>query len=119
LTLANVLIDPKISAATQGLIDRYYRPLTRLSTNHGLVIADFIIAANTEANISNAYRMNIIEILTKLASFIPCDKRFEDVTRQNVVSFLNSLRKPEESDRLHKWVGAYNHYLTILVKFFK
>jgi integrase/recombinase XerD len=119
--LTSVLVDPKINAATTGLIDRYSKLLLRLQQNHNnnsLVITEFLIAANTESNISNAYRMNIIEILYKLASSHP-RIGFKSMTRTNIVQFLDSLRKSEESDPLHRWVGTYNHYLTIIVKFFR
>ena len=33
--------------------------------------------------------------------------------------FLNSFRKPEPIDPLHKWIGTYNHYLVVISKFFK
>ena len=38
---------------------------------------------------------------------------------EDVLAFLDSFRKPEESDRLHKWIGTYNLYKTHLMRFFK
>jgi hypothetical protein len=35
---------------------------------------------------------------------------FELLNRENVLAFLNSFRKPEASDSLHKWIGTYNLY---------
>jgi hypothetical protein len=35
------------------------------------------------------------------------------------VQFLDSLRKPEESDLLHKWIETYNIYRVLLIRFFK
>ena len=35
------------------------------------------------------------------------------------MQFLDSLRKPEESDLLHKWIGTYNIYRILLIRFFK
>jgi hypothetical protein len=35
------------------------------------------------------------------------------------VRFLDSLRKPEESDLLHKSIGTYNIYRVLLIRFFK
>ncbi|MGH9974345.1 MAG: hypothetical protein ACRD8Z_00700, partial [Nitrososphaeraceae archaeon] len=32
---------------------------------------------------------------------------------------MNSLRKPEEEDQLHKWIGTYNLHLANLTRFFK
>jgi len=41
------------------------------------------------------------------------------MNRQDVLSFLDSFRKPENSDPLHKWIGTYNQYTVLLIKFFK
>lgn len=35
------------------------------------------------------------------------------------MQFLDSLRKPEESDPLHKWIGTYNIYRVLLIRFFR
>jgi integrase len=39
--------------------------------------------------------------------------------QQDITSFLNRYRKPDVNDPMHKWIGTYNHYLTILISFFK
>jgi hypothetical protein len=35
---------------------------------------------------------------------------FDRLGREDIVAFLNSFRKPEASDPLHKWIGTYNIY---------
>ncbi len=39
--------------------------------------------------------------------------------RYDVLIFLDSFRKPEASDPLHKWIGTYNLFRTYLLRFFK
>jgi integrase/recombinase XerD len=39
--------------------------------------------------------------------------------REDVISFLDSVRKPEISDPQHKWIGTYNLYRVLIIKFFK
>jgi integrase len=41
------------------------------------------------------------------------------MTRDKIVQFLDSFRKTEEADPLHKWTGTYNRYLILLIKFFR
>ncbi|HEY9386705.1 MAG TPA: hypothetical protein VIP70_06675, partial [Nitrososphaeraceae archaeon] len=41
------------------------------------------------------------------------------MTRNDIVLFLESFRKPETSDPLHKWIGTYNTYRMYLLRFFK
>ena len=41
------------------------------------------------------------------------------MNHDDIISFLNSHRKPEPLDPLHKWIGTYNNRLITLVQFFK
>ena len=41
------------------------------------------------------------------------------ITRQDILSFLDSFRKIETVDPLHKWIGTYNLYTIQLMRFFK
>jgi hypothetical protein len=41
------------------------------------------------------------------------------MTRQDIISFLDSFRKPDSSDPLRKWIGTYNTFRIIVLKFFK
>jgi hypothetical protein len=109
-----------IKAATLDIPDRFYQTLL-LSKKpiNGLVIAQFITSLNTEVNPSRPYRIIIIEVLTMLSKFLSYNKEFKDMTREDIISFLNSRRKTEEADPLHKWIGTYNNYRTILVRFFR
>jgi integrase len=47
------------------------------------------------------------------------NKPFKQIIRDDVLSFLDSLRKPEASDPLHKWIGTYNVFRMYLLRFFK
>ena len=71
-----------------------------------------------EINLSNSYRWNNISILCKLSNYHE-NKPFSDINRDDVLAFLDSLRKPEASDPLHKWIGTYNLYRVNLLRFFK
>ncbi|HET7390384.1 MAG TPA: hypothetical protein VFJ51_06135 [Nitrososphaeraceae archaeon] len=41
------------------------------------------------------------------------------MTREDVIAYLNSCRKSEEIDPLHKWIGTYNIRRIYLQRFFK
>jgi hypothetical protein len=71
-----------------------------------------------ESNPAQEYRSNTIFRLKKLAEFHH-PKRFKDMTRQHIIEYLDSLRKPESVDHLHKWKG--NHELTriVFIRFFR
>jgi hypothetical protein len=71
-----------------------------------------------EINLSNTYRWSNICILCKFSNYHE-NKSFTDIIRDDILSFLDSLRKPEASDPLHKWIGTYNLYRVDLLRFFK
>ena len=109
------IIDPlferKVDLITEGLPMGYAKRLkivSQASQNNALVICNYIMAMKTEINPSNNYRMINVATLTKLSKFFRNQKSFDKITRDDVLSFLGSLRKPETSDPLHKWVGTYN-----------
>ncbi len=39
------------------------------------------------------------------------------MTREDVLSYLDKSRKPEDEDPLHKWIGSYNIRCVILFRF--
>ena len=47
------------------------------------------------------------------------NKKFINMTREDVLSYLDKSRKPEDEDPLHKWIGSYNIRCVILFRFFK
>lgn len=71
-----------------------------------------------EANLSTQYRKDLILLLSRFSAYMS-NKDFRDITRDDVLSFLESYRKPENVDPLHKWIGTYNLYSLHLTKFFK
>jgi integrase/recombinase XerD len=108
---------------TSDLQDRFYQVLLSLDNNdndNGTVIAQFLTSLNTEINLSKLYRMTIIDVLSMLSKFLSSNrKKFKEMIREDILSFLNSRRKTEEADPLHKWIGTYNNYRRILVRFFR
>jgi site-specific recombinase XerD len=81
------------------------------------IIDDYVEARKVETNITNYTQLNIIKTLKYFSRHL--NKSFQDVTREDIVSYLNSLRKNETYDRNHKWIGTYNLYLVIISTFFK
>jgi integrase len=111
-------LDRKIEEATVGLRPEFSRDLHSISEENALTIANYILAMRVEINLSNTYRWNNISILCKFSSHHE-NKPFSDISRDDIIAFLDSLRKPEASDPLHKWIGTYNLYRINLLRFFK
>jgi hypothetical protein len=118
------LLEGKISLATEGFTtDRFYklvlRDRNRLSEENALTMCDYIIAMKREVNPRLSYKRNTIQFIAELSKAIGIDKKFIDMTRDDVLSYLNKCRKPENEDPLHKWIGSYNTKLMALSRFFK
>jgi hypothetical protein len=76
-----------------------------------------MLAMQTEVGPSERYRIDTIYKLKLFAEF-DNPKPFEEITRQDVIDFLDRLRKPETVDPLHQWQGSYELNRIILQHLF-
>jgi len=81
------------------------------------IIADYIQARRIEVNLAESTQRVVRDNLRRFSKYVKKD--FKEVTREDLVSFLNSLRKTEIQDSNHKWIGTYNLYLVTISTFFK
>jgi len=115
------LILRKIELVTTGLLEYVSKQLTDLcylSAENALTIVDFIITQKTEINISDTYKLNMISTLVLLSNSLNY-KSFRDMKRDDILIYLDSLRKDYASDPLHKWIGSYNVKRQRLITFFR
>ncbi len=73
--------------------------LTKISRENCTIIINYILAMQTEVNPSERYRIDTIFKLKQLAEFHN-PKSFRDMTRQDIVDFLDRLKKRKEEDAL-------------------
>jgi integrase len=93
--------------------------LLPVSKENTLTICDYITSLKSEINPSDSYRNNTILLLGGLSIFFKNAKLFKGVTREDVLLFLDSFRKIDSVDPMHKWIGTYNLYRIQLMRFFK
>jgi integrase len=114
------LLDRKIENITTDLLN--FRDLSKdlheISLENALAISEFIIAMRTEINLSDNYRRDNIRFLCAFSKYNK-NRSFQTMTRNDIISFLDSYRRPEAADPLHKWIGTYNLFRTYLIRFFK
>ena len=60
----------------------------------------------SEVNLSDHYRRDLIEVLSKFSKYND-NRPFKDLTRSNVIAFLDIYRRTEAQDPLHKWIVPY------------
>ena len=47
-----------------------------------------------------------MQFIAGLSHTVGIEKKFIDMTRDDVLCYLDNCRKPEDEDRLHKWVDT-------------
>ena len=98
----------KIDLITAGLHPFIYKDLTQnVSSGNAVEIAEYILAMKAETNLSDTYRKLTIQTLSLLSRFIR-NKSFIHMTREEVIFYLDSLRRSDVIDPLDKWIGTYN-----------
>ncbi|MGC2572767.1 MAG: hypothetical protein WA364_14745 [Candidatus Nitrosopolaris sp.] len=82
-------------------------------------ISEYIIAMKREVNPRLNYKKSTIQIIAELSKTIGIAKKFIDMTRDDLLCYLDKCRKLENEDPLHKWIGSYNTKLVVISRFFK
>jgi hypothetical protein len=119
------IIKTKIEHVTEGLSHDCFNYLSNkvltasIGRKNALTICDYLSSLMSEVNPSDHYRRDVIMLLCNLSIFFKNIKPFKEIRREDVLSFLDSYRKPEDMDPLHKWIGTYNIYRIHLMRFFK
>ena len=90
-----------------------------LNISNGKIIHDYIIAEEAEINIQESTKGDKIKKLCLLSRFFHHQKCFSEMTKTDILSYLNSLRKPVSDDPTHRSIGTYNGRQKVLMKFFR
>ena len=83
------------------------------------IVCDYIIAEQTEISIKNSTKESRIKVLVWLSNIFKDKTSFKEMTKQDILNYLNSLRKSIHEDETQKWIGSYNVRQIILNKFFR
>jgi integrase len=115
---ASPLLDRKIEETTAGLPASYTKHLRSIGEGNAVTIIEYIVAMKSEVNLSDNYRKDLIEALVRFSKYND-NKPLKNLTRTNIIAFLETLRKTETQDPMHKWIGTYNIFRIYLLRFFK
>jgi integrase len=120
----NEALERKIALATEGFTTSKFCELiltdrNRLSKENALTVCEYIISLKREVNPRLSYITYNIQFLSDLSRRVGISKQYKDMTREDILLFLDSNRKPENEDPLHKWIGSYNIKRIVLTRFFK
>jgi integrase len=87
--------------------------------SNGQALSDYINAELVERNIADSTREWKVKTLTWLSDYFQHQKTFRGMTRQDILGYLNSLRKTVDADPEQRWIGTYNNRVLVLTKFFR
>ncbi len=128
LEIEKEIENRKIALATEGFTSNIHsygaallKDRSRLSRENALTICDYIIAMKREINPRLNTIRTTIQFLSELSKTVGIDKKFNDMmaTNEDILLYLDSCRKPENDDPLHKWIGTFNTKRIILFRFFR
>jgi integrase len=116
-----LLFERKLENVTEGLAGECRNIIIKQIRSDAFVLMDYMLALKTEINPSDNYRKSVIKNVGKFMKFcrLSTDKPLKELERDDVLAYLDSLRKSESSDSLHKWIGTYNLHRVHLLRFFK
>lgn len=109
----------KIDLVTAGLQPYLNRSLKELPVKNATAIVDYVLAMQTEINPTLKHRKNLAHSLLHFSNFHNHKSFTALKKKKEVLLYLDSYRKPEELDPLHKWIGTYNLRRAVLVEFFR
>jgi integrase/recombinase XerD len=84
-----------------------------------LIISEYILAMKREINPRLNTIRTTIQFLSELSRSVGIAKNLNNMTQEDVLLYLDSCRKSENEDPLHKWIGTYNSRRVVLFRFFK
>ena len=89
-------LDVRIDIITKSLPRQYYKntlkKLADQNFHNAETLCNYIITEQNEINIKNTTKETKIKILVWLSNF-HCGKNYENMTKEDILSFLNKLRK--------------------------
>jgi hypothetical protein len=117
-------LDRKITLATEGFMTNKFcelilRDRNRLSKENALTISEYVVGMKREINPRLNTIKTTIQFLSELSRSVGIAKKLIDMRQDDILLYLDSCRKSENEDILHKWIGTCNSRRAILFRFFK
>jgi len=99
--LVEPIFERRLDEICEGLQPHVKRHLLeKISQENTSTIIEYVLALKTETNLSLVYKEAVVNTLSTLAKFHGGSKSFKNMTRNDILKFLDRLRKTEEQDRI-------------------
>ena len=77
---------------------KLFREVLIKNPENAKILCDYIIAEQNEFNIKESTKEDKIKRLFQFSRFFNHDKTFFEMTKENILDFLNTIRKPSHLD---------------------
>lgn len=84
-----------------------------------MTLCDYIIAEQNEIDIKDSTKETKIKRIAHLSRYFEHQKLFGDITKDDILTYLNSLRKSSNIDPTHRSIGTWNSRQMLFLKFFR
>lgn len=111
-------LDKRIESLTRDLQPHFETSLKKMNKAQADTIVRYVATMMREFNPRKATRRNLFTVLINLDRFVG-RKAFSEITKQDIELWLDSVRRPDEDDPTHKWIGTYNQRIANGKKFFR
>jgi integrase len=99
-------------------IVRLYKEMAQANPYNASIIHDYIVAEQIEINIKESTKTDKIKKLCLLSKYLN-HKSFHKMTKQDILDYLNSLKKTVSDDPKQKSINTYNGRQMVFLKFFR
>src|SRR5437867_11965385 len=99
----------RIESLTFGALPYYKSILKNLyqaNRQNTQILCDFITMEHENQNIKISTKLTHIKIICWFSKYLDY-RNFQLITRDDIIHYLNSLKKSESVDPFHKWIGTY------------
>ncbi len=117
--------NEKVKRACKGLLPNIQRLFLELQSDQDkAALADFIIDCYEQQNVAPKTRKSYVTAMIYLSRHLCHKKHFAEMTREEIFSYLNTLKKDSGSSSSNNagfksWINTYNHCASIIAKFYK
>ena len=97
-----------IEQITIGLSKPYFKKILKnlynSSKENAETICEYILVEQAETNIKNSTKESKIKVLVWLSKYFQDKKGFQEMRKKDILSYLNSLRKPQGQE--NGWINS-------------
>jgi hypothetical protein len=114
-------LEKNIESICKGASSYYsslFKKMSFKNPKNAKILYEFLITEQNYQNVKLSTKITHIKAICLFNQYINY-KDFEKITKNDIMDYLNSLRKTESDDPNHKWIGTYNTRQMAINKFFR